>query len=138
MSYPARRFKRNVFVLLILYFSKVLQPLWCYNIPTLSWHRNEQCSFVHRTHRCTCWWNEKIMTSQVQLQPICSWLMSSNLRMVWIFFVGLDLLLLGMFGKIRHAPGIALCLYLGIYLFGMLHVVWSHVYIFLSLYRNRP
>ncbi|XP_061169918.1 sodium- and chloride-dependent GABA transporter 1-like [Saccostrea echinata] len=44
---------------------------------------------------------------------------------------GLDLLLLGMFGKIRHVPGIALCLYLGIYLFGILHmtlhllVVWD-------------
>lgn len=39
-------------------------------------------------------------------------------------FLGLGLLLLGMFGKIRHVPGIAMCLYLGVYLLGMLHMVF--------------
>ncbi|XP_056004648.1 sodium-dependent serotonin transporter-like isoform X2 [Ostrea edulis] len=51
---------------------------------------------------------------------------------------GLDLLLLGMFGKIRHAPGIALCLYLGIYLFGMLHVVLHLVVVWDALLTSLP
>ncbi|XP_062578404.1 sodium- and chloride-dependent GABA transporter 1-like [Saccostrea cucullata] len=51
---------------------------------------------------------------------------------------GLDLLLLGMFGKIRHVHGIALCWYLGIYLFGILHVTFHLLVVWDALLTSLP
>lgn len=51
---------------------------------------------------------------------------------------GLGLLLLGMFGKIRHVPGIAMCLYLGVYLLGMLHMVLHLTVIWEALLCSLP
>lgn len=53
----------------------------------------------------------------------------------WFISIGLGLLLLGMFGKIRHVPGIAMCLYLGVYLLGMLHMVY-YCFLFHKFWNN--
>ncbi|KAK3095529.1 hypothetical protein FSP39_015717 [Pinctada imbricata] len=46
---------------------------------------------------------------------------------------GLSFMLVGIFGKARHVPGIALCIYLTIFLFGMLHQASTCIVVLPSL-----